>query len=155
MGPHAVSQGGGGEAFRAELVAAARGLEVQIDQPEFSAQGLVACYRDAAIFAYPSLAERGETFGLATLEAMATGAVPVVSSLACFRDFVVPGKNGCVFDHRAADPAGALAHEFQMLAENPGNLFALRAAAWTTARDYTLTAVAGRYLEDFAAVRPS
>jgi glycosyltransferase involved in cell wall biosynthesis len=46
------------------------------------------------MFVYPCLAEQGETFGLAPLEAVACGAVPIVSDLSCFGDFITPGVNG-------------------------------------------------------------
>ena len=31
---------------------------------------------------------------------MAWGAVPIVSDLACFKDFIISGQNGLIFNHR-------------------------------------------------------
>jgi glycogen synthase len=37
------------------------------------------------------VAETGEAFGVAPIEAMAYGCAPLVSNLACFRDFIEDG----------------------------------------------------------------
>ena len=111
VGPWETAQGGGGPEYHAALTSAAAraGGRVEFTGPVFDEAELIAHYRRAAVFVYPSLAERGETFGLAVLEAMAAGCAPIVSDLACFRDFVRPGQNGLVFNHRATDPSAALA----------------------------------------------
>jgi glycosyltransferase involved in cell wall biosynthesis len=153
IGPWTTAQGGGGEPYRAQLLAAAGGdARIEIVEPIFDAARLAAEYQRAAVFAYPSLAERGETFGLAVLEAMAGGCAPVVSALGCFGDFLQHDRNGLVFDHRAADPAGPLAAALARLAAPAGPREELRAAAWTTARAYTLPEIALRFAEDFATV---
>ena len=151
VGPWEYAQGGGGPAYRARLAAAAEqtGGAVELAGPLFDEGRLVQEYRQAALFAYPSLAERGETFGLAILEAMAAGAAPVVSALACFRDFLEPGINGAIFDHRAADPAAGLAAVLGGLAEDAPRRERLRAAAWETARSYQLSSIALRFVRDF------
>lgn len=153
VGPWKTSQGGGGAAYREQLIAAsaAAGGRVELREPIFDEQKLVEEYRAAAVFAYPSLAEFGETFGLSVLEAMAAGCAPVVSALGCFRDFVNDGANGVIFNHRTSDPAGELASALQRLAAAPAELERLRAAAWQTARSYTLPEIAHRFIEDFRA----
>jgi glycosyltransferase involved in cell wall biosynthesis len=93
-----------------------RGIPVEWIGPIYDQEDLQDKYQKAAIFVYPSLAENGETFGVAPLEAMACGAVPVVSSLACFRDFIKPGRNGEVFDHRSANATFLLANHIIRLA---------------------------------------
>ena len=52
----------------------------------------------AQLFIYPSQAKYGETFGLAVLEAMSCGCVPIVSSLPCFQDFIRSGIEGIILD---------------------------------------------------------
>jgi glycosyltransferase involved in cell wall biosynthesis len=148
VGPWETHQGGGGRAYR-DTLAAAAGEAVEFVEPIFDDARLVAHYQQAAIFAYPSVAERGETFGLAILEAMAAGAAPVVSALDCFRDFVRPDQNGVVFDHRSPDPVAALARALAELAAGADRRERLRAAAWATARDYALPVVAARLARDF------
>jgi glycosyltransferase involved in cell wall biosynthesis len=151
IGPWKTSQGGGGDAYRETLAAAAAKLtgRVELLEPIFDERQLVSHYRSAAVFVYPSQAEFGETFGLSVLEAMAAGCAPVVSALGCFGDFVRPGENGLVFDHRAADPAGELSRSLQQVATSREFRERLRAAAWQTARSYTLPEIAARFIEDF------
>ena len=103
VGPWKISEGGGGEDYLQSLKAGFDASKVQFFEPIYDIQQLNALYKAAAIFVYPSVAEKGETFGLAPLEAMAWGAVPVVSDLACFKDFISHGKNGLIFNHRAND----------------------------------------------------
>lgn len=157
VGPWSAAHGGGGDDYRTALErrAAAAGLAVEFVGPVFAEDELVAHYRRAPVFVYPSLAERGETFGLAVLEAMAAGCAPLVSDLACFRDFVRDGGNGVVFDHRATDAAAGLAAWLTELAANPSLRNRLAAAAHATARGYSLDAVADRYLASFHAYLPS
>jgi len=112
FGAESVAQGGAGEAWRAGLQSRwGAALENRVTWGGFignPAQLAAECGR-MDIFCYPSLDETGETFGVAVAEAMAAGAVPVVSSLDCFSDFVTDGENGFRFDHRAADAADQFA----------------------------------------------
>jgi len=115
-GPVSVAAGGGGESYRDALVAEfgpALGARLAFHEAEFDADKLARRYGALDVFCYPSLADRGETFGVAVAEAMAAGAAPVVSNLACFRELVHDGDTGLVFDHAAPDAevrlAGALA----------------------------------------------
>lgn len=55
------------------------------------------------IYCYPSLADKGETFGVAPLEAMGLGIPTIVSGLDCFKDFVTDKVSGLIFDHHAED----------------------------------------------------
>jgi glycosyltransferase involved in cell wall biosynthesis len=120
VGPADVAAGGGGEQWLEQLLAQPRatGLPIEWVGPIYDEYELQQRYQKAAIFVYPSLAEQGETFGLAPLEAMASGAVPIVSDLACFRDFITPGENGQVFNHRAENASSLLADQFLSLAND-------------------------------------
>ena len=52
---------------------------------------------NAKLFIYPSQAKEGETFGLAVLEAMSCGCVPIVSDTTLFYGFYNFWKEGfCV-----------------------------------------------------------
>lgn len=151
IGPWQTSQGGDGEALLDELraLAAASAAPVEFVDPIFDEAALAARYEAAAIFVYPSLAEQGESFGLAPLEAMACGCAPIVSDLACFRDFIVDRENGLVFDHR--DRTGApLAAALATLIASPDRRAGIAAQARETSRRYTPARVADLFLADFA-----
>ncbi len=148
VGPVSVSEGGGGEAWAQSLRTRFESPEVSWHPPVFDVDQLNTFYERATVFAYPSLAVKGETFGLAVLEAMAWGAVPVVSGLACFRDFIVDGRNGFFFDQAAGDAAVRLGEALQRAAQ-PGAR-ALAEAAVSVRDTHSCSSIASRFLEDFA-----
>jgi glycosyltransferase involved in cell wall biosynthesis len=151
VGPADTSAGGGGQGWLENLLARpkAAGLPIEWLGPIYCEQELFEHYQGAALFAYPSLAERGETFGLAPLEAMACGAVPIVSDLACFRDFITPGVNGEVFIHRDPDPAARLAEVILSLASNPERRSAMADAARSVRQSHHPATIARQFLCSF------
>ncbi|HVT73107.1 MAG TPA: glycosyltransferase family 4 protein [Lacunisphaera sp.] len=153
-GPSDVARGGAGSEYRAKLMHdLARILPAEaftVLDPRFHDRALAATYQQIDIFCYPSIAEQGETFGVAVVEAMAAGAVPVTSDLACFRDFIRHGENGLVFDHRAPDAAARLAASLARLLRSAELRSQLGAAATMTARRYDFAAYADALLADFA-----
>lgn len=149
VGPWQTALGGGGEAYLQTLRSLAGNARVEFTGPVFDAAQLNAHFDAASLFVYPSLAETGETFGLAPLEAMARSRVALVSDLACFREFIRDGENGFVFDHRAANPEEVLAKRLTALLAAPDRLSALAPRAFATAREFALPRVAQRYLDDF------
>lgn len=158
-GPADVARGGSGREFSAELE---RRLAVSLPpgrfsllEPEFAEERLAAIYRQIDIFCYPSLASRGETFGVAVAEAMAAGAVPVVSRLGSFTDFVRPDETGVVFDHTAADATGQLAAALAGLLSDASRRIRLAASARATVQRYDYPGYAGRMLEDFSTLLPA
>lgn len=151
VGPWEHRQGGGGAAYLEALRErhSARANRVEWVGPIFDAVQLADCYRQAALFVYPSLAETGETFGVAPLEAMSHGCPPLVSGLECFRDFITDGDTGFIFDHRAPEPVRELANALTRLARSPGELARVGRAGWEKAREYSVERVADAYLADF------
>lgn len=151
VGPSAANAGGGGEAYEAQLRELARPLADRVEWigPVFDSAQLDDFYARASLFIYPSLAEQGETFGVAPLEAMACGCPALVSDLGCFRDFLTENVDGFVFDHRTAEPARALADKITELLRAPEKLAAAGAAAQRKAEDFTVERVASLYLADF------
>jgi glycosyltransferase involved in cell wall biosynthesis len=107
VGPHETALGGGGKSYLEACRALGKGHPVRFLPPIREPKLLADEMRQAEFFVYPSLADRGETFGISALEAMACGAMTIVSDLACFKDFIIHGENGFVFDHRS-DPQAAL-----------------------------------------------
>ena len=151
VGPQGVAEGGGGDAYVARLraMAAAAGADVVIEPPVYDVERLAAIYGGMNLFCYPSLAEKGEGLSVAPIEAMAAGAVPVVSSLDCYRDVIRDGENGLLFDHRSPERASLLAGCLARLLGDRAfreNL-ASRSAVDSKAFDYSVVAAA--ILADF------
>ena len=150
VGPVAAKMGGGGDEYKAKLDAIGVGFRDRVDWLGYvSDDELNAVCQRAAAFVYPSLAEKGESFGLAPLEAMSQGCPAIVSDLACFRDFLEDGRTGLVFDHRAADAPAALSAQLRRLAGDSALHHALTHAGYAKAWEFTRERVARMYLEDF------
>ena len=155
VGPAESRYGGGGESYLEALKAQARTISDRIvwAGPTFDPACLDEYYRSASLFVYPSLAEKGETFGLAPLEAMAQGCPALVSNLDCFRDFIVEDENGFVFDHRGANPAATLAAKLVKLMGEGDRLARASTHAHEKALEFSLERIATQYLEDFESLQ--
>jgi glycosyltransferase involved in cell wall biosynthesis len=100
IGPSSISYGGGGKDYESSLNKKYSHIKnVEWIGPIFDDNILAKEYSQASFFVYPSVAEKGETFGLAPLEAMSYCCIPIVSNLECFKDFVHNGQNGFIFNH--------------------------------------------------------
>jgi glycosyltransferase involved in cell wall biosynthesis len=152
IGPVSVQQGGGGEAYRDRLAASygAR-LEgrLQFVPPVFEAEALARHYGNIDVFCYPSLAAQGEGLSIAPIEAMAAGAVPVVSQLDCYRDLIVPGENGFQFDQTQPGAVAELAAHFRALLADAGLRQTVAQRAQETARRFDYHTTAGFLLGAF------
>jgi glycosyltransferase involved in cell wall biosynthesis len=151
-GPVEISRGGSGAAFTRRLMEALPApLRDRCDllAPRFDDGALAEVYAGIDVFCYPSLAEKGETFGVAVAEAMAAGAVPVVSGLPRFGELVHHGRDGLVFDHTANDAAAQLAHSLGRLLQDAALRNALSAAARREVRHYDIPIYADMLLRDF------
>ncbi|MGH8095322.1 MAG: glycosyltransferase family 4 protein [Chthoniobacterales bacterium] len=154
VGPHEVEFGGGGESFlhRMQKLGARSGAQVEWRGKVFDPVELAAQYRSSLVFIYPSIAEGGEAFGVAPLEAMAHGCAPLVSDLACFRDYIVDGVTGFVFDHRGPEPERKLAGRLAELLSGKNQIRQIGEAARAKAVEFDVVKVAQQYLEDFASL---
>lgn len=154
IGPWAVAQGGGGNDYYESLRASSASIADRIDLvgPIFDQVLLATHYRRAKLFVYPSLAEYGEAFGLAPLEAMAHGCPPLVSKLACFNDFIEDGRSGFIFEHRSDRPAEELYRTLRRIIGADEQLICTAVRSHEVARAYDPSNVAGMYLDDFAAI---
>jgi glycosyltransferase involved in cell wall biosynthesis len=151
VGPVDEKFGGGGTVYMNSLRNSEGPAAGQLDfkGPIFDPAELEKTLRAARLFVYPSLAERGESFGLAPLEAMTHGCAVLVSSLECFGDFISDGVAGFVFNHRAEDPVRALADKMADVISGETILARVAAAGYEKATEYSLPRVADRFLEDF------
>lgn len=150
VGPWKPEHGGGGRAYAEMLRTRLAGAPAEIVGPQFDAVALAREYRAASLFCYPSIAEQGESFGLAALEAMACGTPPVVSALDCFRDFVSDNETGWVFDHRAADPAASLAAVLDRAMAGNSLAAEMGRRGSELAKSMSYERVAGQYLTEFS-----
>ncbi len=151
-GPADVRHGGGGEGY-------VRGLEEAFDPrlgprlvwepPVFAEAALAPCYGALDLFCYPSLAARGEGLSVAPLEAMAAGAVPVLSRLDCYRDVLREGVNGFAFDHTRADADTELAALLARLIRDGALRRTVGAQAQADVRRFDYKVVARDLLDDF------
>jgi glycosyltransferase involved in cell wall biosynthesis len=154
VGPAEARLGGGGQNYLASLEKAAEtvGPRVTFTGPIFEIARLETAFRDSRLFVYPSLAERGESFGLAPLEAMTHGCAVLVSDLECFTDFVREAETGFIFDHRAIDPTAALGQKMQQLVEDESLLGRVAEEGYRRSSDYSVARVADSFLKDFHSV---
>ena len=147
-GPTDVSHGGGGDDYARQLrrLASSAAHRIEFRGPIFNEAQLSNEYCRARIFVYPSLAARGETFGLAPLEAMSHGCAVLVSDLACFRDFVVPGETGFVFRENTAE---CLARSLRSAVAQDAELARVAQAGGRKSQEFSLARVADQFLADF------
>lgn len=150
IGPHLEMQGGDGEEYLQELKALSESApgRVRFVGPIFSETELIAHFERAEIFVYPSIAERGESFGMAPLEAMACGCAVITSSLECFRDFLRPDENGLLFDHTDRS-AQSLATALRQLMASETLRRKLAKSGRITSRGFAPSVVARRFIDDF------
>jgi len=147
VGPWREEDGGGGKAFLNKLKNMG-GSSVEICDPIFEESDLIKEYQSARIFVYPSLAKKGETFGLAVLEAMSCGCVPLVSSLPCFEDFIQDGVNGSRAEIDSLDGVEKLSQALCALLTCT-SLEDKSQQAIQRAKKYEMGMVTEKFLEDF------
>ena len=154
VGPTQAKLDGGGESYFASLDRAAEKADGRISfaGPIFDANELAHVFRNARLFIYPSLAERGESFGLAPLEAMAHGCGVLVSNLDCFQDFIRDNETGFVFDHRAQPLATTLRDKIDNVISDETLLARVAAAGYEKSAEYSPGRVADKFLKDFDSV---
>jgi glycosyltransferase involved in cell wall biosynthesis len=151
VGPAEERLGGGGKSYLASLKHSAERANnrVTFAGPIFDAVELERTFRGARLFIYPSLAERGESFGLAPLEAMTHGCAVLVSSLDCFQDFIRDCETGFVFNHRSKSPVETLHEKMGRIIGDETLLARVAEAGYRKSADYSIGRVADRFLDDF------
>jgi glycosyltransferase involved in cell wall biosynthesis len=149
VGPYETSAGGGGTAYLEELKQLAGPANVEFVGPVYDMEALNRLYAEAAVFVYPSVAELGETFGLAPLEAMAWGCAPVVSNLACFHDFIRHEHNGLIFDHRDPRAVELLAEAIARVQADEALRIRLAEQALGVRQTHSTAVIAAQFIEEF------
>jgi glycosyltransferase involved in cell wall biosynthesis len=151
VGPHDIAQGGDGAEYLSELVRLAQplGSSCSFTGPIFDKQELIKEYQAASVFVYPSLAETGEAFGLAPLEAMAAGCAVIVSNLRCFDDFVEDDLTALKFEHKCPNPEANLTAKLARLVKEPKLIEEIAKKGNLAARRFQTFAIANKMLDDF------
>ncbi|MEM6883571.1 MAG: glycosyltransferase family 4 protein [Verrucomicrobiota bacterium] len=149
IGSAAAPHGGGGESYLRQIKALAAGQAIHWHGPEYDPDQLRKAYQSHQFFIYPSLSENGETFGIAPVEAMACGCVPVTSQLAVFSNFIKPGHNGLSFPHQDFDAADSLAAILAQAFSDSNTIKMMSDHAIKTAQSYSMPAVGSRFLKLF------
>ena len=154
VGPTEAKFGGGGADYLEALRRSVAGLgdKVIFRGPVFDPVALEQIFRDARVFVYPSLAEQGESFGLAPLEAMSHGCAVLVSKLDCFSDFIRDGETGFAFDHRSRNPAESLGKKLEAMVRDEAVLARVAEAGHRQSGEYSMTLVADRFIADFSSL---
>jgi glycosyltransferase involved in cell wall biosynthesis len=154
VGPTETRFGGGGVDYLAKLrrAVAESGERVIFVGSIFDSLALERAFCSARLFVYPSLAERGESFGLAPLEAMTHGCGVLVSKLACFGDFIRDGETGFVFDHRSSAPVELLQEKMEHVIGDDALLARVAEAGHRASAEYSLPRVADRFIADFSSL---
>lgn len=153
VGPAGIPEGGGGEAWVEALRKEASmtlGKRVEWIEPEFDAERLACLYGSMDIFCYPSLAEKGETFGVAVAEAMSARCAVIVSALSCFSDLVKDGETALVFDHMESNPDELLAGCISRLLANRELRLGLALRGQQHAKQFDYPEVSAHILRDLA-----
>lgn len=150
VGPWETEHGGGGTEYFGQIEKMLQDLPHEIVGPVFDAAAYAERVSAMDIFCYPSLAEKGESFGVSPLEAMAAGCAVVVSDLAVFRDFVSPDGNALVFDHRSDAPVDTLLAALRTVALDVDLRSRIARAAVETAKAFDTPAITSAYLEVFS-----
>lgn len=148
-GPVSIESGGGGKEYKNKLNSLAINFKIDWREPVSEQEKLRDIINECDIFCYPSIAEKGESFGVAPLEAMATGTATIVSALECFKDFIVNGKNGLIFNHRLSDAEKLLAEKIELLIDDPILREKLGYEGAKTALNFSNEKIATLYIQDF------
>ncbi len=112
-----------------------------------SGRSLSESYASSDIFAFPSTTE---TFGLVTLEAMASGAVPVAARIGGAAGIIEDGRSGLFA--RPLD-AGDLARGIESLLDRPEYRHQLRHNALARAREFSWESILDQLFEHYADIR--
>jgi glycosyltransferase involved in cell wall biosynthesis len=154
VGPTEERFGGGGQSYLVDLKRRAESASGRVifQGAIFDAITLEQTLCAARLFVYPSLAERGESFGLAPLEAMSHGCAVLVSNLDCFHDFIQESETGFIFDHRSNSPSETLRDKIDNIIADETLLARVAETGYRKAREYSLDRVAAEFLDDFSSL---
>lgn len=148
IGASEIEKGGSGKDYVEELNKLACNFNIEWIAPIYNPKELAATIREGNIFCYPSLAEKGETFGVSPLEGMGLWLVPIVSDLDCFKDFVNK-QNGFVFERKSDSAIKQITDYVVQLIESRMLYEQKSVKAIETAKQFSVQNVAEMYMNKF------
>ena len=146
IGAWDMSRGGSGKEYKDELDGLAKGWSIEWVEPIYNPMELAREMDICDIYCYPSLAEKGETFGVAPLEAMGLGIPTIVSALDCFKDFVTDKESGLIFNHRADNAVDQLVDCFEYIMDSDEHYQHLSERGAVVAFSFNIAQKADEYL---------
>jgi glycosyltransferase involved in cell wall biosynthesis len=149
VGPTAIERGGGGVRFVDRLKSLAESLPLEFMGNIADPRELATTLRSCDVYCYPSMAFLGEASPVAPLEAMACGALVIVSDLPQFNGYVKDGVTGLVFPRNAPDNVERLAAFIRAGLTDEARSNAIRAAGVAQAQALSAERIADAYLADF------
>jgi glycosyltransferase involved in cell wall biosynthesis len=149
VGARDIAHGGGGQEYINRLNSLAGNYKINFIDPIYMPQQLRDEIMSHDIFCYPSVAEKGETFGVAPLEAMATGIPTILSALECFKDFAKDRENALIFNHRSPRPEIELCDSIRKLIDNKDFREKIALNGAKTAKRFSTEKIAEEYIQDF------
>lgn len=139
-------RGGSGKEYKDELDGLAKDWTIEWVEPIYNPKELAKEMDTCDIYCYPSLAEKGETFGVAPLEAMGLGIPTIVSSLDCFKDFVTDKVSGLIFNHRSDDAVEQLVDCFEYIMDSDEHYLGLSKKGVIVSSSFNVVQKAEEYL---------
>ncbi|MEM6822326.1 MAG: glycosyltransferase family 4 protein [Verrucomicrobiota bacterium] len=149
VGPWKESQGGGGSAYFGKLKERSKALPVRWLAPVYDPSELRNLYHSHRIFCYPSISDTCETMGIAPVEAMACGCIPIVSNLPVFNSFLAENESGLSFDYKAHDAPQKLASLVRKLLSDPQLQEKLRQGAIASSQRFSIPKIGDDFLTLF------
>ena len=146
IGAWDMPRGGSGKEYKDELDGLAKGWTIEWVEPIYNPMELAREMDTCDLYCYPSLAENGETFGVAPLEAMGLGIPTIVSALDCFKDFVTDKESGLIFNHRADNAVDQLVDCFEYIMDSDEHYQLLSERGAVVASSFNIAQKADEYL---------
>lgn len=151
IGTAELSKGGGGVSYVDNLIKLAPNVSIDWVDAIRDPKELAKSIKVGDCFVYPSVASKGETFGVAPLEAMALGMPTILSNLPCFTDFASFGNN-CLSFELGDESVVNLSRQIVHVMENRDEAMNMAERSIATANSFSSYKIADEYLESFRSI---